>query len=195
MKNKLIDFTNWYLKVCKLPKRFYIENKYLIDSWEKGDSPESWTSPFDRKRVYIDMDGVLCDFYGAFRERKTDNLLYPQSKDGFFTNLKPIEGAIDAFSELEKYFDVWVLTRPSVHNPLCYTEKRLWIENHLGFETCKKLIISPDKSLLKGDFLIDDFIHEDFEGELIQFGTDKYKTWDLVLEYLIPKKDIVNGNL
>ena len=41
-------------------------------------------------------------------------------------------------------------------NPLCYIEKRLWVEAHLGFDVVNRLIISAHKGLNKGHFLIDD---------------------------------------
>lgn len=140
-----------------------------------------------RKRVFIDMDDVLCDFKGQYNKLKTDFVPNPQTTWGFFTNLPEIEGSIETFRWLETKFDVYILTRPSYMNPLCYTEKRVWVENHLGLETCKKLIICYDKSLLKGDFLIDDNIHEGFEGELIHFGTDQFPNWESVKNYFMDK--------
>lgn len=45
------------------------------------------------KTIYIDMDGVLCDFYNAAREEimKNPKQPFPQSKWGFFLKLKPIK--------------------------------------------------------------------------------------------------------
>ncbi len=134
--------------------------------------------------LYIDMDGVLCNYHEAHAKQKTESNPYPQSRYGFFRNLKPIENAIPAFIELNNYFDVYILTCPSVHNPLCYTEKREWVETYLGIEACKKLILSPNKALLKGDYLIDDIVHEGFEGEHLHFGTE-FKNWNSILMYLI----------
>lgn len=137
------------------------------------------------KRVYVDMDDVLADFTSAFIERKNGSLPYPQSKYGFFLGLKPIIGGLEAIKILRTKYDVWILTRPSVLNPLCYTEKRVWVENHLGMEMVERLIISPNKALLKGDYLIDDHEHPGFEGELIQFGYGSYPDWESVLKYLM----------
>lgn len=143
------------------------------------------------KIIYVDMDGVLCDFKRGVKERAAleQSVKYPQSKEGFFLNLKPIEKGIETVNRLRSipFFDVYILTAPSVRNPLCYTEKRLWIENHFDFDMAKKMIISPNKGLNKGHYLIDDYDHgkgqENFEGKLIHFGSDDFKDWDAVLNY------------
>ena len=132
------------------------------------------------------MDNVLCDYKKQYIKYIIEDptIAYPQSQHGFFTNLEEIDGAIESYRILENYYDVWILTRPSWKNPLCYTEKRLWVENHLSLDHCEKLIICCDKSLLKGDYLIDDLKHN-FEGESILFGSEEYPNWDSVIKKLI----------
>ena len=54
----------------------------------------------------------------------------------------------------------------------------------------KRLIISHHKNLNKGDFLIDDREKngaKEFSGELIQFGSDRFKDWETVTDYLQTK--------
>lgn len=146
----------------------------------------------DRKRVYVDMDGVLCNFYKAAKQALADNpnQKYPQSQWGFFLKLEEIEGAIEGFKKLQEKYDVWILTRPSFRNVNCYTEKAQWVWDHLGYDVVEKTIMSPDKSLLKGDYLIDDQGNagqEEFEGEWIRFKTEKFPEWKSVVEYLMNK--------
>jgi len=142
------------------------------------------------KRIYIDLDGVMCDFYNARDRALIENptQIYPQSKWGFWLNLEEIPGAIDAFRKLQEKYDVWILTAPSFMNVNCFTEKAQWVWDHLGYDVLKKTIISGDKSLLKGDYLIDDQnnVGQDrFEGEWLEFGGEKFKNWKDVLDYLI----------
>ncbi len=142
--------------------------------------------------IYVDMDGVLCDFEAAMdRGRKArPDILYPQSVAGFYRELVPIPGAVEAMATLSKSAgaDLYILTAPSVYNPLCYTEKRLWVEDQLGFDMTHKLIICPDKSLLRGHFLIDDHAsgrgQDRFEGTLVQFGSAAYRDWNAVMDFL-----------
>lgn len=141
-----------------------------------------------KKRVFIDMDDTLCDYRAKFKEKiEASPISFPQSQYGFFTSLKPIEGAIEAYQELEKYFEVYILTAPSYMNPLCYTEKRVWVEQHLGLATTQNLIICQRKGLLKGDFLIDDKPYPEFEGEQLLFRHAPYENWAEVLKYLLAK--------
>lgn len=144
-----------------------------------------------KKIVYIDMDGVLCDFNGGYAAYKKKNPLvqFPQSQYGFFRRLKPIKEAIESVNFLneQEQFDIYFLSAPSVINPLSYTEKRLWIEDYFGFGMANKLILSPNKGLNKGDFLIDDCDfgkgQEDFEGKLILFGSDEFQNWETVMKF------------
>src|SRR3990167_1933030 len=135
------------------------------------------------KRVYIDMDGVICDFEKMYLKKINNNPknLYPYAEFDFFRRLEPIDGALAAIQKIADVYDTWILTKPSYRNPLCYLEKRLWVEDHLGLEWCKRLIICPDKSLMKGDYLIDDNDWSEFEGELIKFGSKQYPSWKDVL--------------
>ena len=144
-----------------------------------------------KKIIYIDMDGVLCDFNKAAEAslKAKPYIKYPQMQYGFFADLEEIDKAIESVHFLMKQtiFDVYILTAPSIYNPLCYTEKRVWIEKHLGMELVKKLIISPHKGLNKGNYLIDDFAsgkgQDKFEGKLLHFGSDTYPNWKAVIDY------------
>ena len=146
--------------------------------------------------VYIDMDGVLCDFEGAItRDNEVyPDIAYPQSLEGFYRGLEPIKGAVQAMGALLKAecIEPYILTAPSVYNPLSYTEKRLWVEDHLDFEWVERLIISPDKSLLIGDILIDDHIkgrgQDRFKGKFIHFGSSSFPNWASVIDTVFQPK-------
>ena len=142
------------------------------------------------KRIFCDMDDTLCDFIGPFKSGEY-KLKYPQSKVGFFLDLQPLEGAIEGMKTLQTKYSVYILTRPSIKNTNCYTEKAEWVKKYLGEEMLEKMIICPDKSLVKGDYLIDDDNRHgqiEFEGEHIHFGKDeRFKNWAQVVDYLMSK--------
>ena len=48
--------------------------------------------------------------------------------------------------------------------------------------------MSCDKSLLKGDYLIDDTTEHGqlkFDGEFLKFGSDRFENWKLIVDYLM----------
>lgn len=149
-----------------------------------------------RQIIYVDMDQVLCDYAAGFQRHKElyPHLPYPQSEPGLYESLEPLPGAIEAYRWLSSHpmFDVYILTAPSERNAHCYTEKRRWVEYYLGMEAVNKLIISPNKGLNKGHFLIDDYKEgrgqENFEGKLLHFGSDEFPDWDSVIEFF--KKEL-----
>ena len=144
------------------------------------------------KIVYIDMDNVLVNFQSGIdaltdeeKEAFKDDL---DDVPGIFSKMKPVDGAIDAYRELSQYFDVYILSTAPWNNPSAWTDKLLWVQKYLGDLAYKKLILSHNKNLNAGDFLIDDRTANgagEFKGEHIHFLSDTYKNWDDVLDYLI----------
>jgi 5'(3')-deoxyribonucleotidase len=139
--------------------------------------------------LYIDLDGVIAD-YDAHKHLTLEH--DPEGAEckvpeNFFTNLPLIEGAIEAVNKLSEFYEIYFLSTPQWSNPNCWKEKRLWIEKHFGELGFKKLILTHNKGLNKGDYLIDDSIRngvEGFEGEHIYFGTEKFPNWTSVVKYL-----------
>jgi len=151
--------------------------------------------------IFLDMDGVLADFKGLMNKRYPETLQYEnfsreiniiadecQATLGFYRDLPPMEGAIEAYHTLREKYDVWVLSAPSWDNPHSYSEKREWCTNHLGDSIHKKLILSNNKGIFSGRALIDDrtkYGADQFTGEHIHFGQEKFPDWQSVLNYLI----------
>lgn len=144
-------------------------------------------------RIYIDLDGTVCDIKSAInlyrkenrgREESTD-YKYPWANPGFFEMLDPLPLAIESVNLLNKDHDVWFLSRPSFRNTSSYTEKAEWVKKHFGYELQKKLILCGDKSLLKGKILVDDADNagqSKFDGVWIKIGSDPYPGWKEVME-------------
>ena len=143
-----------------------------------------------REICYIDLDDTMCNFMKAYRLAlyREPHIQYPQSQLKFFENLEPINGAIDAYWKLSGKYHVRILTRPSVWNPLSYMEKRLWVEKHLGFKECDNLIMSCDKTLLRGLYLIDDAHQEGLlvpEWKQLVFGSLEFPDWNSICNFLL----------
>lgn len=129
------------------------------------------------------MDGVLADYDGAAKGKTKEE----KREKGFFEHLEPIGNAIASFFKLCEHFDVYILSTAPWSNIHAPSEKRIWVERHLGEKAFKRLILSHNKSLVKGDYLIDDRIAngvDGFEGEHIHFGSERFPDWASVLTYL-----------
>ncbi|WP_440999505.1 5' nucleotidase, NT5C type [Fodinibius sp. SL11] len=143
--------------------------------------------------VYIDMDNVLVDFErGVGQLSKETYREYEDDLDevpGFFRDLPPIEGALEAFHKLSEHYDLYILSTAPWRNPSAWIDKLLWVKKHLPDAAHKRLILSHNKHLNRGDYLIDDRTANgagEFTGEHIHFGEEPFQDWDAVLEYLLP---------
>ena len=139
----------------------------------------------NRPIIYIDMDHTFCDFaahrevWSSFATTETENK-FPWSMRGFFESIPPMPGAIDYWHSWSGAMDLYFLTRPSLLNRHSYSEKANWVYKHLGQSALDKLILSPQKDLLIGDVLIDDYGgngQSTFGGEWWQFGSEGCRDW------------------
>ena len=167
-----------------------------------------------KKIVYIDMDDVLVDFRSGIDAVKhryigkdpDDRKANWDEVPGIFAEMKPIDGAIEAVKVLARSakLDVYVLSTAPWENPSAWSDKLAWIKRHFDSANpidsvtkdnplYKRLILSHNKHLNAGAFLIDDRKAngaEDFGGIHIHFGKKdseherdgRYPNWAAVLK-------------
>lgn len=148
--------------------------------------------------VWIDMDGVVADFVPKAKEAAAkmgisfeDFAKQKKYRDisGFYLDLPLIDGAKEAIEELQNSdkYDLYFLSAPSWGNVSCFSDKRIWIEQHFpSFR--KKMSLSFQKGHHLGHYLIDDrtkYGAGNFIGEHIQFGNEIYPNWDSVLKKML----------
>ena len=143
------------------------------------------TGLFKKPILLLDMDGVLTDFEEGFlrawrqaypeapyiaksarRTPKIEDDYDPKYRDainaifqrqGFYKNLPVMAGAENILQELQDSgHEVQICTRPLRAYEHCVPEKYELIEKHYGRKWTERLIVTRDKTLVKGDFLIDD---------------------------------------
>lgn len=148
-----------------------------------------------KKRLYFDMDGVLVDFESGLAQQDDQTLKEYEGRydeiPGLFGLMQPMPGAIEAVHKLNEHYDCYILSTAPWNNPSAWSDKVTWITKHLDDVFHKKMVITHCKNLCKGDILIDDRGKNgtsQFEGEWIEFGSERYPDWNAVLDYLIPIK-------
>ena len=149
-----------------------------------------------KKILYIDMDNVLVAFPTGIAAL-SDELkeAYKGNYDetpGIFSLMQPMKGAVEAVNALAEHYDIYVLSTAPWRNPSAWSDKLQWIQKYVGKEEdsplYKRLILSHHKDLNRGDYLVDDRTKngaENFQGELILFGSEAYPDWDHVVRRLL----------
>lgn len=120
----------------------------LVD-WDRGFL-HAWNgrTPVDRRHYEMER----CVPAGRFQEAVA---LF--ESEGFFQGLPEMPGGVDALKRLvNSGFEVLICTSPVASSRYCAQEKWEWVREHLGDEWLKRLILTCDKTTIRGDFLIDD---------------------------------------
>ncbi len=136
--------------------------------------------------ILVDMDGVIADFEGEFLKRWRANhpeksyVSHEERKGfwlreqypleyrefvqeiyhapGFYYGLPAIEGSLEALAYmLEQGHNVRICTSPMLPKyENCVLEKYHWLADHLGSAWVERMIMTKDKTMVRGDILIDD---------------------------------------
>jgi 5'-nucleotidase len=138
--------------------------------------------------IMVDMDGTICDWnehYEAMLTKHFPHLKFSLGADnrnwdlthgldeesiaavkfvmdmpGFYANLKPIAGAVEALREmLADGHHVTICSSPWLSNPTCLQDKVDWLNKHVGEDWGNRAVFTQDKTTVCGDVLIDDRPH------------------------------------
>ncbi len=158
----------------------------MRDNYDKRDKNME-----HKKRVFVDMDNVLIDFESGLTQVSEDvKKEYEGRLDeipGLFGMMKPMPSAIEAMHELQKHYDLFILSTAPWKNPSAWSDKVKWVTEYLDDVFHKRMVITHRKDLCQGDYLIDDRGKNgtsEFAGEWIEFGSEKFPDWNSVLAYL-----------
>lgn len=138
------------------------------------------------------MDNTLVNFDSAihqlsdYQKEKYSGRL--DEVPGIFSIMNPIDEMVELFNTMseDERFDCYVLSTSPWENPTAASDKIEWIKNYLP-KAYKRVILSHNKHLNVGDYLIDDRTANgagEFGGELIQYGTDKFPNAESIKNYL-----------
>ena len=137
------------------------------------------------------MDNVLVDFQSGIDQIESNVIREFEGRldevPGIFSLMSPMYGAVEAHRELSELFDTYILSTAPWENPSAWSDKLQWVKQYLGKPVYKRLILSHNKNLNDGQYLVDDRTKngaDKFKGVHIHFGTSEYPDWESVLVYL-----------
>jgi len=139
----------------------------------------------ERMIILIDQDGVLANYeermldifheehpeipripheeltefntHKAYSEEYWEEIENIALRPDFFRSLPPIDGAIEGVQELLRLgVGVRICTAPKKIFKHCVGEKYEWIHRHFGQKMVNKITLTRDKTLVRGEILIDD---------------------------------------
>lgn len=89
-----------------------------------------------KKNIYVDMDGVLADFFG-----ETDAVARFENERNFFAKLKPFKKNCEAVNRAaaDGKYNVFILSASP--NERCDKDKRLWLNKYLPQVQTENVII------------------------------------------------------
>jgi 5'-nucleotidase len=122
----------------------------LVDGWKK-----IWNEKYPDRQITADPTTFLLeDAYSGFgTEKEIAEIIHTPD---FFLKLEPMPGAIEAFKQMhDSGLELYICSAPTSLS-CSYSEKIDWVEMHLGRDWTKRVILTKDKTLVQGDYLIDD---------------------------------------
>lgn len=154
--------------------------------WSVNALKKSQRRPYEKPLIIlIDLDNVIADQIGGFfsilKSEHPDIALPDRSaltefdieknfpepyrelvrsirlRAGFFENLPLIQGAVEGLNLISNFADdVRIVTSPIWEWKHCVSEKYAWVAQNLGRQWTEKVILTRDKTFVRGDILIDD---------------------------------------
>ncbi|MBI1770568.1 MAG: 5'(3')-deoxyribonucleotidase [Bacteroidetes bacterium] len=148
------------------------------------------------KRLLVDMDDVLADATGQFlnfyekefgvrisREalnHKDELEGFPDNHEAlrsfvfrkdFFRTMAVNENSQEVMRRLNERYEVFIVSS-AMEFPNSLSEKFEWLNEHFPFLHWKQFVFCGHKSVVHGDFMIDDLPHnlEAFKGEKLLFS-------------------------
>lgn len=137
-------------------------------------------------RVLVDMDDVVAEWGAGYDvlldehgeaaagiPRRADRMHWDLHRDrtpaerkiiqkimvepGFYRMLRAVPGARTALREMrDAGYDIRFVSAPYVSNPTCASDKIAWIARHYGSQWAQRVVLTTDKTIVRGDYLIDD---------------------------------------
>ena len=121
---------------------------HFVTRWRAQYPHEFCLPPAERAHFYLRDD---------YPPRLAPQIAGIYTCPGFFRDLPPMPGGIEAVREMIALgHTLRICTSPIDDYEHCVSEKIQWVERHLGRAFTKNIILTSDKTFVRGDLLIDD---------------------------------------
>lgn len=155
------------------------------------------------KTVYKELDESIKKKYKSYKDIYDD-----VCAEGFFIDLDPYPGAIDAINELYEYGHEIIFLTKVLNWKRSASEKAIWLNKHLGnikYKTimvdhvsCKHiveadLIVDDDSRILEGVYIPKICIAQPWNKEYRENSVDDYNL--MIAESFVEAKDIILTNI
>lgn len=144
-------------------------DKRVCELWK-----QKW--PDDPAEMILTRDTFEISEIDNFVSDANEKLNEIYLAEGFYGSLEPILRGLGfaAMNQMvEAGNEVYLLTSAGSKAFYAPTEKFIWIRDHAGPEWVKKIIVSRDKHVVEGDFLIDD--------KPVPNGEEKGASWEHII--------------
>lgn len=94
-----------------------------------------------------------------------------------------------AFERLIEQYDVHIVATAPTNDPAALSADGAWVADNLSAPAWNRVIYTNTPQLLCADYLITAQPAEGFMGTVIDFGSDKFKTWEEIIAYF----DLLGG--
>ncbi|XP_075996143.1 5'(3')-deoxyribonucleotidase, mitochondrial [Genypterus blacodes] len=141
----------------------------FLEKYRARYPDEPFISLQDRRGFWVSAQ------YGALRSGLCEKAISIWESKGFFLELEPLPGAVEAVKEMAAMdnTDVFLCTSPINKYQYCLYEKSAWVEKHLGHSFLERVILTRDKTVISGNLLIDD------KPDIL--GVEPKPTWEHIL--------------
>ena len=144
-----------------------------------------------KKRIALDMDGVLADVYEQYfkmdeadfgKKRPFDEIAgvkesasFPNVRkylyqSGFFRGALVMDGCQNVVNQLNDQYDLFIVSA-AMEFPLSLSEKKEWLAEHFPAISWQQIVFCGTKTIINADIMIDDHFKnlDAFPGQTILF--------------------------
>lgn len=137
--------------------------RQLIIGVDLDNTVVAWESAYARDAVLIDPAFPVDEFmqrgtYDLDTATSSKETRYKvMQRRGFYREMDILPGAKEALEAMVSMgHQVFLISQPDVDNPTGHSDKLWWVRKHLGAQWATRLVLTHDKTLWRGDILIDD---------------------------------------